>query len=219
VQMAQLGLLTADELNNALRTGMLPTPEESMANQKAYEAARKAGLYLPLAPEKAEAGSGGSTVSKGRPGGTGGTPTNRKVSTPIGQKKVSAGEISDSLVGQIEGDIDRSSNYRFGITKIADNLISMNALRATVESALAKKWKIKGELGVEEKGIASSLAQSIVFNEDEKNWSKSIQAYLKTPKELPKDIAKELIEIRATFDSPESPVDSWMAAILSRSKL
>lgn len=213
VQMAQLGLLTADELNNALRTGMLPTPEESMANQQAYKAARKAGLYSPLAPEKPEAGAGGSTVSKGRPGGTGGTPTNRKVSTPIGQKKVS---------GAVEGDDEGSrdnSPYRFGVKLIADNLNSMNSLRAIVEKALAKQWKIKGELGVEEKGLAASLTQSIVFNEDEKAWIKAIPTYIKTPKELPKEISAELIDIRTHFDSPDAPVDSWLAAVLYRSKL
>lgn len=215
VQMAQLGLLTDDELNTALTTGMLPNKEESLKNQEEYKKERDKGLYTPLG------GNGQPTQpnTKGRPGGTGGTPTNRKVSTPIGQKKVSKGEVSDSLIGSVDGDIDRSSGYRFGMIKIADNLMSMNALRAAVESALAKKWKIKGELGADEKSVAASLTQSIIFNEDEKNWNKSIQAYLKTPKELPEEVANELIDIRTTFDSPESPVDSWMAAILSRSKL
>ncbi len=211
VQMAQLGLLTDEELNTALRTGMLPTKEESLVHQESYKGERKKGMYTPLAPEKADAG-GGSNVGKGRPGGTGGTPTNRKVATPIGQKKV-------ATAGLIESDVEREGSYRFGMTKIATNLNSMNTLRTAVEVALAKQWKIKGELGVEEKGIAASFAQSIVFNEDEGKWLKVIPAYLKAPKELPEVIAKELIDIRTTFDSQENPVDSWLAAVLSRSKI
>ena len=209
VQMGQLGLLTDQEVNTAIKTGMLPTKEESLTHQETYKAERSKGFYTPLAPPAA----GG----EGRPGGTGGTPATRKVATPIGQRKASIETMASS-------DTLRDSKYRFGITKIAENLVAMNGLRAEVEKALGKKWKVK-ELGEEEKGVAASIAQSIVFNEnggaDGKGWLKAISSYLKPDgvKELSSAIASELVEIRTSFDRPEAPVDSWMAGILARSKV
>ncbi len=46
--MAQMGLLDPDELNKAIETGILPTKEESLENQKEYIKNRKNGLYTPL---------------------------------------------------------------------------------------------------------------------------------------------------------------------------
>jgi hypothetical protein len=209
VQLGQLGLLTDEEVNTAIKTGMLPTKEESILHQEAYKVEREKGLYTPLAP----APGGGA---QGRPDGTGGTPAPRKVATPIGQSKASVEDAaSDTL---------RNGKYRFGMTKIAENLVAMNALRANVEFALAKRLKLKA-LGDEERGVAASIAQSIVFNEpagdDHKGWFKAVTAYVKPDgvKELPAEVAAELVDIRATFDCPEAPVDSWMAAVLARSKV
>lgn len=208
VQLGQLGLLTDEEVNNAIKTGMLPTKEESLVHQTAYKEERSKGLYTPLAP----ATGGGA---QGRPDGTGGTPATRKVATPIGQTKASLDDESNPL---------RHPKYRFGMTKIAENLVVMNALKASVETALAKKWKLK-ELGDEERGVAASIAQSIVFNEtpgeEHKGWFKAVASYLKPEgvKELPSEVTTELADIRAAFDAPDAPVDSWMAGVLARSQV
>lgn len=216
VQMAQLGLLTADETNDALRTGMLPTAEDSIPAQEAYKKARSKGLYEPMAPKTA----GG----EGRPPGTGGTPAARKVATPIGQSKASNSRDGDGAAG----DFFRHPTYRFGLSRIEANLTNMGGLRTAIEEKLAKQWKVKGgvtALGPEEKGIATSIAQAIVFNEgeDPKGWHKAIASYTKGNgeglKPIPAPIMEELIDIRTTFDSPEAPVDSWQAAILLRSRV
>ncbi len=226
VQMAQLGLLTAAELNEAMSTGMLPTPQQSLEHQEAYRAERKKGLYTPLAPEKAE--GAGSSVGKGRPGGTGGTPATRKVATPIGQQKVRGGleaalSRADARGAAQEGDTLREGRWRFGLQKVAENIVSLNGLRGAVEEALARKWKLKDGLGAEERGVATSIAQAIAFNETEgvggKGWVKAIPAYLKQPKDLPAAVAADLLDIRATFDTPENPVDGWMATVLLRSQM
>lgn len=212
VQMGQLGLLTDEEVNTAIKTGMLPTKEESLVHQASYKEERKKGFYTPLAPPAAGA--------DGRPGGTGGTPATRKIATPIGQSKAGVEDVTVA-----DSDILRSSKYRFGMTKVAENLVAMNAVRAAAETALAKKWKVK-EMGAEEKSVAASIAQSIIFNEDEgaegsKGWLKAIGAYMKPEgiKELPETVAAELLDIRTTFDTPDAPVDSWLAGILLRSKM
>lgn len=195
VQMGQLGLLTASEVNHALETGMLPTPEESLIHQEEYKAARTKGMYQPLAPQQND--------PNGRPAGTGGTPATRKVATPIGQSKAA----------------EETPPFHFGMVKIAENLNSMGSLRAAVEEALAKKWKIKDGLNDTQLIVAKGIAQSIIFNEEEAKWHKAIASYIKAPKDLPETVAKQLTEIQATFDKPESPVDHWMAGVLLRSKV
>lgn len=228
VQMGQLGLLTAGEVNQAIETGVLPTVEESLENQEAYKAERKKGLYTPLAPEKAE--GSGSSVGKGRPGGTGGTPATRKVATPIGQQKVKgAWDAAIARMGERgegEPDMERNGRWSFGITKVADNLVCMNGLKASVEEAVARKWKLDVQaLRADEtqRNVAASIAQAIIFNEDGgengKGWTKAIASYVKRPKGIDEVVAKELIEIRAAFDTPQNPVDSWLAGVLYRSQV
>ncbi len=205
VQLGQLGMLTPNETFVAMKTGDLPDEEESLQHQEAYKEQKKKGLYaLPVAP-MAGGGAGGNSANKGRPGGTGGTPATRQVSTPIGQTKAD--------------DIYRDSPYHFGMTKIADNVVKMGLVRNGVEAALLKHHKLKS-LSEMQQIVATQMAQSVIFNEDESDWTKAISTYVKNgPKNLSKDTIRELDDIRANFDSPESPVDSWMAGVLMRSKV
>lgn len=46
--MAQLGLLTPDELFNAIDSGQMPLAEESLEHQKVFKTQKENGLYLPL---------------------------------------------------------------------------------------------------------------------------------------------------------------------------
>ncbi len=204
VQLAQLGLLTPDETFNAIRTGDLPGPEDGLEDQEAYKKARAKGLYQPIAPPAAGAG-------KGRPDGTGGTPAGRQVSTPIGQTK--------AAFAAAEGDVVRDLHHHFGMTRIADNLVKMDAVRGAVEKALIKHHKVKS-LNDIQKVVASQMAQAVVFNEPEDNWDKAAIAYVKTgPKDIPKEVVAEMIDIQATFDDPEHPIDTWLAGVLLRSKV
>ncbi len=206
VQMAQLGMLTPDETFNAVRTGDLPNPEESLVNQAELKKAKDKGLYQMIAPP-AGLGSGGSSVQKGRPGGTGGTPATRHVATPIGQSKAS-----------VEGDISRESPFHFGMVRVAENLVKMDKVLGAVEASLMKTYKVE-ELNDAQQMIAKRVAQSIVFNEEEPKWSKSVSAYIKRPKDLPKEVEREITEIRAAYEDPEHPVDSWLGGVLLKSKV
>ena len=198
VQLAQMGVLDADETFNAMKTGMLPTKEESIEHQEQYKDARKKGLYQPLAPQQ--------QAPNGRPGGTGGTPAPRKVATPIGQSKAGAAFASNQ-------DIARDSKYHFGMTRVAENLVKLDGIKRDVEKALAKKWKI-AELNEAQSSVAGSIAKAIAFNEPEKGWAKAVSSYVTRPKDLPKEVTEELIDIATTFD-----VDSWTAAVLAKSKV
>lgn len=199
VQLAQLGLLTADETMQAMQTGMLPSKEEMETSQQEYRKLRDKHFFEPLAAPK--------TGAEGRPNGTGGTPAPRKVATPIGQTKAA------------ESDIVRDSPYHFGMTRIAANLVKMGEVRAAVEKGLMKRFKVK-ELSEPQQIVAVAMAQAVIFNESEEEWAAATVAYIKDgPKDLPKEVAAELDDIRATFDTPEEPIDNWMAGVLARSKV
>ncbi len=205
VQMGQLGMLTPDETFNAVRTGDLPNPEESLEHQTTLKKAKDKGLYQMIAPPQAP-GAGGSSINKGRPDGTPGTPATRKIATPIGQTKASE-------------DIVRDSGYHFGMVKIAENLVKMDRVRSTVEATLMKVHKVE-ELNDAQQMVANRIAQSVVFNEPEKQWAKAAVSYVKKgPKDLPKDVAREIDDIRATYEDPEHPIDAWLGSVLYKSKV
>ena len=203
VQLAQLGLLDPTEAFTAMKTGLLPNKDESIEHQKQYSAERQKGLYTPLIGGPQQGGA-----MNGRPSGSGGTPAPRQVATPIGQKKA----IKKKATGGVS-DLPESK-YRFGMMKIADNIVKMNALRDNVEIALAKRFEVK-ELNDAQKSVATSIAQSVVLNEgDDTKWDKVVASYIKKPKELTSQVRAELSDIIAEFG-----VDSWMATVLSNSKV
>jgi hypothetical protein len=211
VQMAQLGLLTPDETITAVQTGDLPNADESLEHQTALKAAKAKGLYQMIAPPAVPGtggGGGGSNMQKGRPGGTGGTPATRHVATPIGQTKASLDD----------GDILRESPFHFGMVRVAENLVKMDKVLSSVEAALIKTYKVE-ELDDAQQMIAKRIAASVVFNEPETQWSKAVKAYVKHPKDLPKEVAREIDEIRAAYEDPQHPVDAWLGAVLFKSKV
>lgn len=199
VQLAQMGVLDADETFMAMKTGMLPTKEESLQHQQEYKKARTSGLYTPLAPPQAGA--------NGRPGGTGGTPAPRKVSTPIGQSKAGAAFAGESSA------MARESQYHFGMTRIADNIVKMGEIRASVEKALMAKGSLE-TLNEAQLSVAASIAKGLIFNEGPEVWASKVETYIEKPIVPPAEITAELIDIATTFN-----VDSWQAAILLKSKV
>lgn len=174
VQMAQLGLLTADELNTALKTNVLPNKIDSVADQDEFTKERNKGLYKPLIGAPQDGGDG-------RPPGTKG-PVKKAAKTPIGQTKAS-----------------ENDEYGFGPMKISDNLLKLHNLRTGVEKEMCKVHKLK-TLSDVQKNVCQSLAQNIAFNEDETKWKDSVKAYIDEPKDLKEDIKNELIIISQKYD-------------------
>lgn len=169
-QMAQLGLLTPDELNDALKTGNLPTRDESEERQAEYKKARDRGYYMPLV--------GGPKESEGgRPGGTKAPQTTKKVG-PIGTSKASIG-LSQA--------------------KIVETLPLMDQVQANVEKAYKKAFKLKKLDGVQA-DLAMAVARSIVVNEPQEKWEEVVASYVKEPKDIPNHIADEIDGIRLEYD-------------------
>lgn len=191
VQMAQLGLLTPEELNTALISNVLPDKAASIIDQEEFKNQRKEGLYTPLIGAPQDGGNG-------RPPGTKG-PAPKSAKTPIGQTKAAL---------EKEG-----VKYGFGATKIADYLIKANSLKDEVEKSFRKRFKVK-ELNELQKRLSESMAQSIIFNEDESKWKDSIKEYITQPKDINKEILAEIINIATDYNT-----NSWTAGILLKSKI
>lgn len=210
IQMAQLGLLTPDELNQAIDTGMLPNKIESLENQKEFIKQRKQGLYTPLLggndmaakeEEKKNGKNSGSNTFNGqqggRPTGTGTPKTTNRVS-PIGTKASEGVEDQDD---------------RFGVNKIVEMLKKTNEVKESIAKLAKKKWKLKTFNEIQETAI-ESIAKSIILNEEENKWSEVCGEYLIKPKEIAQEVSAQLDDISIRYD-----VDSWVSMVLFKSKV
>lgn len=172
VQMAQLGMLTADETNVALKTGILPDKDTSLTNQKEYKDARDKGMYLPLVGgEKKDNGMGGGS---GRPTGSKAPQTTKSVS-PIG------------------------TNAKFSGKAIVKALSDLQGIKEGLTKAAKKQWKLK-ELNEAQADVLMTAAKSIFINESAEDWDKATKQYLTEPKLIPDDISQEIDEIALEHD-------------------
>ncbi len=189
LQMAQLGLLTDTELNLALKTGILPTKEESLENQTAYKKERDNELYFPLI------GGDKGVDEQGRPVGSGG------------------GKSAPKKVGKI----GTKAGYQFSMAALLDNVGPMTMVQTEVEKAFKKAYKLKA-LDETQAAVALATAKSIVLNEPRERWSESVASYITEPKNLPKEAITEIMKISAEFpeDCAKGP---WIAIALYKSQV
>ena len=201
LRLAELGLLTPQQANDAMETGILPDKEGLDEAQVEYKSQRDKGFYYPLVgggnvPKNAvlappvPAGKIGAPGSGGRPAGSKAPQTTKKVK-PIGSKG---------------GD-------RFSTLKIINLMNQLDSLKNDSAAALKEKFKVD-ELSAEQLEIAESLAKSIFINEENDKWKESISSYLDNPKEINPEIADEMDEIAIKYD-----LDSEMCAILSKARV
>ncbi len=181
-QLAQIGVLTAEQAVKAIDTQELPSATEMQTGQQAYKAARDKGLYEPLVGGQKDDGSMGPN---GRPAGSGGgKQVGTRKSTPKGTTKA------------------------FSMKAYTEHLRASQDLTREVEKALQKRFKVK-ELTEAQQDIAQVLVKKIVTIEPKDKWSAAIAGTIKTPPQIPAEIARELDEIRAEHD-----VDDFDAALL-----
>ena len=201
VRLGELGFLTPDQVNEAIKTGILPDKETALEAQKEYKKQRDNGLFYPQVgggntPENA---AEENVVAPKAPSG-GGRPPGSKA--PQSTKRVSP-----------IGTGSEENERKFGVVKISQMLNKFEGLKKDAEAALKSKFKIK-ELTPEQIDVAQTLAKSIFANESEKDWKAAIKSYIKEPKEINSAIASEIDDIAVRYD-----VDSLMALILSKSKI
>jgi hypothetical protein len=112
-RLAELGMLTPDELFEINTTGIFPDKEVSIENQREHKKLRDAGLYEPLI-----GGSSAQEQAAGRPSGTKAPQTTKKVSP---QKSVGS----------------------FSLTKIKETSLELSRLIDSVEEAYKLKYNHK----------------------------------------------------------------------------
>ena len=165
-QLAQLGLLTPDETNVAIKTGRLPEPEDSLESQKAFKSLKDQGLYAPIAA------AGAGAMSSGRPTGSGSPQTTKKVAPKGG------GKSAPAIAG-------------YSAKGIAGCYKEFEEITAEVEEALKKKHK-KKTLNADQKIVAEDLSKSIIISEPRANWKQCISSYVSSPKETSPEVLEEL---------------------------
>lgn len=170
LQMAQMGLLTAAELNEVLKTGILPDRESSLINQGEYKKERDKGLYSPLAPAQ----QGGDM---GRPPGGGGAKPDSKKVGKIGTK----GSIS----------IDPQ--------KLADTVYAMTDLEESFKKTFKKMGKLK-KLNAAQETFITAAVKAIAMNEPRDKWQESIETYIKDPKNLSQEALASISEAATEFE-------------------
>jgi hypothetical protein len=193
LRLAELGILSPEELFTAMESGVLPDAESNIVRQEIYKKQRENGLYMPML-----GGSNKQDGGDGRPSGSK-APQSKKSVSPIGTK------ASEDQNGD-----------RFSMTRIAQLNIIADKLKNDVKAALKKQYKVKKELNEAQSSIAETLTKQIMANEDYSNWGNLdlIFSYLKSPKIINEESAKEIDRISATYETTE-----FDAILLSKSKI
>ena len=179
-QLYQMGALTPEELTEAIENGYLPTKEESIQNQKEFKSLRDEGLYAPL--------MGGGAVGQ-EAGGANGRPTGTK--NPAKTQDRQSSPIGTSKASELKG---------FKLEKIVEMFKNINAIYANLEKEAKKHFKVK-KLNENQASVLNSLVPIILSNEKEEDWNKITAEYIKSPKMINAEVAKEIDEISLKFDT------------------
>ena len=150
-RLAEIGMLTPEELFDAFETHSLPLSENSVEAQNKFKELRDKGLYEPIIGGQKKDALG---QPAGRPAGTKAPQTTKKVS-PIGASK-------------------------FSLQKISDNIKLVNDLSEAVESKYRELNKIK-RLSSKQKDLCWSVTESIISSKNSNEWQESIATFIENP--------------------------------------
>ena len=215
VQLAQLGLLTPQELFEAMDSGKIPINEESLVNQREFKNLREEGLYLPLIGGAAEIQKqqlaiqqqqmeAQTAASKAIQPSV--SPPSKPVGRPEGSKAPKT-NVTPSPIGTSKANLSG-----FSLKTLGELLPQVSELQNSIEAALKKRYKLR-KLSDAQLSIGKQLVEAIISNETRAAWMNSVSDYLETPKEMDATAAAEIDELRLKHD-----VDSYTAAILRLSK-
>ena len=151
-QLLQYGILTADEGLEAMTSGRLPEPEESVESQKKFKELRDEGYYNPLI-------GGNEKAEEGRPDGSSSPQTTKKVS-PIGENTV--------------------GKEKFSVEKIKENLSLAQKLESEVQEKLKAKYDNK-RITNKIRSLAEEVCQVVMANEVPDKWLEKVVDYIDNP--------------------------------------
>jgi hypothetical protein len=198
-RLIEMGILTPEQGLEAIKTNTLPEPDTMVAAQKQYKQQRDEGLYLPLlnqpSPDSADGDSGGPTNSGnigGRPTGTSSKQTTKSVS-PIGTSK--------------------ASEIKFSFKKIVENMLIAQKIEEDVIKNLKSLHNIK-KLNKLQKSIANDITNTIVANEEPKDWHSKVEEYCKKPIDKNSERVTNILKL----DEEHNLNDYYLASILYASQ-
>lgn len=194
-QLGQLGILTAEQVIEAIGTGVLPDAHEMQTGQEAYKKARDKKLYQPLIGGGKEDEGGGPN---GRPAGSGVKQSGTRKSSPIGTSKASEGALEDAF-----------STVEMGLV-----LKETQAVAAEVEKTLRKRHKLKGALTEQQQGIVDKLVTKVVATQPRDKWVLSVASVVAAPPVIPAEVASEIEDIRLRYSEPGHELDDFDAAVM-----
>ena len=188
-QLTQLGILTPEEGINALGTGRMPTPEESLESQKRFRDYRADGLYMPLV--------GAQGVDQGgRPQGT---------ISPAGSRET-------GQVGTTQASQEKDSYSSLKLIGLAEKAVK---LEESLGSLLKEKHGLK-RFSKKQKECFEGLFTNILSNCSPEEWNDpaTAEAHLSAPQPINHESFMEIGAIKSRFDISERD-----AAFLYWSKL
>jgi hypothetical protein len=191
-QLAQLGILTAEQTVEAMETGVLPDAYEMRTGQDQYKKDRDAGKYFPLVGGSQKDG-GGQIGGGGRPDGTKGIKQTTKKISPQGTSQA-------------------SEKLNVSTKELVTNTLAAEELREAVGGAVKKRFKVR-TLNDNQKNIVDSFAKIIMATQPRSSWKKSVAETIEKPVRIPDQVAREIDEI-----SIEHSVDSWNATLIWNSR-
>jgi hypothetical protein len=215
-RLIELGILTAEEGVEALKTGTLPSSVESVESQQEFLKLKKKGYYEPLIgagahPHNPNEGAPG-TPPAGKPSDPSTPPQQNQqpkkdlpkptgrppgVSTPQETKKISPLKASQ----------------QFSLSKVQENMIKAQNLVPEIEKEL-RKIHNKKRLSKQQKEIAQDISCVLIANEEPENWKKKISIYCKNPIDKNSDRVSKVQDIAC-----EHQLDTYLASILYASRV
>ena len=203
-RMAELGLLTPEELFQALNSNRLPNKEDSMESQKRYLNERDDGLYFPLV-------GGSPTENPAMKSWENSEPKN--AISP--DKEVQKSQTTSPNSGRPEGansSKEMAAKQKYSFDEVRMNIVKSQNLEKKVEKEL-RKIHGKTKLTKDQKQIAQTIGHIIIANELPSNWEKSVEKYCKTPADQNEKQVRAIEEVAL-----EHQLDTFMASMLYHSK-
>lgn len=141
-RLIELGILTPEEGVQAIKSGRLPTPEESLESQQKLREFKDQGLYQPII--------GGSASQAGRPAGSSGIPQSTKNVKPIGTNaNYSVLKIRDTIlaVQDLGEDVKSSIRKKLQVKKLSNQQRedAEKILETIISNEKPENWKAKVE--------------------------------------------------------------------------
>jgi len=168
-QLIQYGILTAEEGLQAISSGRLPEPEESVESQKRFRELKEQGYYSPLLG----GGGGGAPAQAGRPEASKSPQTTKKVS-PIGE--------------------NTTGSQKFSVEKIKESLALAEKLEAEIQEKLKLKYDNK-RVTNKIRNLSSELCKIVMANESSDKWLEKVSEYINNPSDTNEEAIKEIQSI------------------------